>query len=75
MRPVSLPPQLDIHGSGSWAYRRTNTNQFNYWLTPDFTMKASYSLVGGNRFATLPVNDAAVGAKTRLLQLGAEFSS
>jgi hypothetical protein len=24
----SLPSQVELHGFGSWAYRRTNTNQF-----------------------------------------------
>jgi hypothetical protein len=47
----------------------------NYWFTPEFVLKGSYSFVSGNRFAFQPVADPAqVESKTRLLQLGAEFS-
>jgi hypothetical protein len=59
------------------AFRRHRELGFglNYWFTPEFVLKGSYAFVSGNRFAFQPAADPAlVESKTRLLQLGAEFS-
>jgi hypothetical protein len=47
----------------------------NYWFTPDFVLKSSYFFVSGNRFTpTASADPSSIDKKTRLLQLGAEFS-
>ena len=47
----------------------------NYWFTPELVLKSSYFFVSGNRFiASLSADASAIDEKTRLLQLGAEFS-
>jgi hypothetical protein len=68
-------PDVPTPPNPSFLKHREFALGVNYWFTPEFVLKSSYSFVSGNRFASLAVDDAAlVAPKTRLLQVGAEFS-
>lgn len=71
--PQPVAPSLLDHREGVVG--------LNYWFHPSLVVKSSYHLIQGNRLAAPPADDLAaavasgrLGERTRLFQVGAQFS-